>query len=345
MDFSRNILDWYALNKRDLPWRLDKNPYQIWLSEIILQQTRVAQGLPYYCKFVEAFPTVNDFASAKIEDVLRLWQGLGYYSRARNMHVAANQVVSNYNGIFPSTFNELKKLKGVGDYTAAAIASIAYNEKVAVVDGNVYRVLSRYFKEPLPIDSTEGKKVFNKLANEIVSDAFPGDHNQAIMELGALVCSPRNPKCDECPLQEGCAVRFSSDKELFPQKSKKVKVTNRYFHFLHILHDHNMVIQKRNEKDIWNGLHQFPLIEKETIEDLEGEFSQLINVKIQAEVKLSGEFKHVLTHQRIFAKFYQVALSSPVEMSPDYFIIPKNELDSHALPKLMVNYLESLNKN
>ncbi len=344
MTFSTKITSWYSDNKRDLPWRAGKNPYQIWLSEIILQQTRVAQGLPYYYKFIDCYPTVMSFANADLEDILLHWQGLGYYSRGRNMHIAAKQVINEFNGEFPKTFSSLKKLKGVGDYTAAAIASIAYDEEVAVVDGNVYRVLSRYFDEDTPIDSSEGKKKFNQLANEIITSESPGDHNQAVMELGALICTPKNPDCENCPLNNECKVAFTDKVKDLPVKSKKVKVKERFFHYFHLKVDDNVVIHKRSGNDIWEGLFQFPLIEGNNL-DLAAELTKLTGLEQNFKIEKVSSFKHVLTHQRIFADFYQVEIQSTEYLKPGFMLVPFVELDKYGKPKLMVNYIENINKN
>lgn len=231
-DFHRLIVEWYRLNKRDLPWRETQNAYFIWLSEIILQQTRVLQGMNYYLKFISHYPTVHDLANASEQDVLNDWQGLGYYSRARNLHFTAKLISTEMKGVFPSSFNEIKKLKGIGDYTAAAISSFAYNLPQAVVDGNVYRVLSRVFEVHLPIDSTQGKKFFADLAQELISLKEPAIHNQAIMELGAMQCLPVNPICHSCPLNSICLAFSNRTYKELPIKLKKVKVRNRYFHFL-----------------------------------------------------------------------------------------------------------------
>ncbi|MBL4723936.1 MAG: A/G-specific adenine glycosylase, partial [Lutibacter sp.] len=261
MNLSNQLILWYLSNKRDLPWRSTRNPYHIWLSEIILQQTRVDQGMAYYLKFIKVFPTVNDLAAASEEQVLKLWQGLGYYSRARNLHFSAKYVVEQLSGVFPSTYDEILKLKGVGDYTASAIASFCFNEVAAVVDGNVYRVLSRYFGISTPINSTKGIKEFKLLAQELIDVKDPGTHNQAIMEFGARMCKPQNPDCISCPLNESCvAVSEKSIKNL-PVKVKKIKIKQRFFNYLVIqTKDKKTKIGKR-ENGIWKNLYEFPLIE------------------------------------------------------------------------------------
>ncbi len=343
MNFSEEIKAWFAQNKRDLPWRNQKDAYQIWLSEIILQQTRVAQGLPYFLKYIERFPTIKDFANADLDDILRIWQGLGYYSRARNMHFAAKQIMNDFGGGFPSSYKELIQLKGVGAYTAAAIASIAFDEKVAVVDGNVYRVLSRFFNEPTPIDSSEGVKLFQRLANELIENEDPGDHNQALMEIGALVCTPKNPDCNNCPLNNSCEGFTKNTYIELPIKSKKVKVRDRYFIFLHFKYNGKLWIQKREEKDIWNGLFQFPMIESDQKLSLVSlKNHELIQNKEILLIEYKTSLVHKLTHQKIYADFYQITLASLIDIK-GCTMIDKIDLDNYALPKLIVNYLEVSN--
>ena len=260
MNFSKLLIDWYLSNQRELPWRKTKNPYHIWLSEIMLQQTRVAQGLPYYLRFTEEFPTVFDLAEASEEKVLKLWQGLGYYSRARNLHFTAKEIVKNHQGQFPSDYHQLLKLKGIGSYTAAAITSFAFNQPYAVVDGNVIRVLSRVFGIEIPYDSVTGKKRFQQLAQELLIKNKPGMYNQAIMEFGALQCKPKSPNCSICPMQDFCIAYQAMEVHAFPVRSKKIKVKERFLHFLMIQTDNGICIGKR-KSGIWNGLYEFPFFE------------------------------------------------------------------------------------
>jgi A/G-specific adenine glycosylase len=266
MEFSNSLINWYLQNKRDLPWRNTVNPYPIWLSEIMLQQTRVAQGLPYFMAFMEAFPTVFDLANAEEEQVLKLWQGLGYYSRARNLHATAKYIATELKGDFPPNYDQLLQLKGVGEYTAAAIASFAYNEPVAVVDGNVFRVLSRYFNVDSDISDGKTKKEFQNLAQQLLPKNNAALFNQAIMEFGALQCVPKNPNCENCIFSSSCAALQHKKVNTLPVKSKKTKVTNKYFNYL-ILKDvqGNFVVQKREGKGIWENLYEFPLIETEEL--------------------------------------------------------------------------------
>ncbi|SDR83612.1 A/G-specific adenine glycosylase [Christiangramia echinicola] len=313
MVFSNILIHWYLQNKRDLPWRKTHEPYHIWLSEIMLQQTRIEQGLPYYYKFIEAYPTVFDLANASTDEVMKLWQGLGYYSRARNLHETSKYVANELNGKFPDTYKSLLKLKGVGDYTASAIASICYNEPVAVVDGNVYRVLSRIYGIDTPINSTAGVKEFKSLATELLNKKDPATFNQAIMEFGALHCKPQNPYCETCPFNDKClALKDSSIKEL-PVKLKKTKVKKRYFNYLVFdLENNETILEQRSGKGIWNGLYQFPLIESEKligknelkqyesfIEFIEGENYSL-------ELYNEDPVIHKLSHQHLFTRFWLV---------------------------------------
>lgn len=314
MSFSGIILDWYHQNKRSLPWRKSLNPYKIWLSEIILQQTRVAQGAPYYLRFVEQFPTVHHMANASEEEVLKLWQGLGYYSRARNLHATAKIVVDQYNGEFPDTYNELLKLKGVGDYTASAISSICFNEPQAVVDGNVYRVLSRYFGIDIPINSAEGIKYFKSLAEKVMDVNDIRDYNQGIMEFGAIQCSPKKPLCLHCPLNESCVALQKGIVGQLPVKLKKTKVRNRFFNYIipiYIDADGNRFtnLQQRKGKGIWQNLWEFPLIESNSmleIEDVDNRYKQLFEGNGEIELIEFNEVAiiHKLSHQHLHTKFW-----------------------------------------
>ena len=311
--FSQTLVTWYEANKRDLPWRQTKDPYKIWLSEIILQQTRVKQGMPYYEKFVEAYPTVVDLAQAPEQEVLRLWQGLGYYSRARNLHAAAQMVANEYEGSFPDNYKELLKLKGVGEYTAAAIASFAFQEKVAVVDGNVFRVLARLFNLDDDIASNPAKKKFTALANQLISPTQPDAHNQAMMEFGALHCTPQKPNCLFCPFQQAClAFQFGKQQEL-PVKIKKVKIKKRYFQYIVWQYQDQILAKERPAGDIWQGLHDFHLVEtKKATTTWEATLDELSDDFILEKTKLaaqSEEKKHVLSHQHIFARFFKVEVS------------------------------------
>ncbi|MBP9150912.1 MAG: A/G-specific adenine glycosylase [Flavobacteriales bacterium] len=335
---STKLLDWYEGIKRDLPWRETKDPYKVWISEIILQQTRVDQGLPYYQRFITRFPKVEDLANAKEDEVLKVWEGLGYYSRARNLHFTAKLVVNELGGIFPNTYKGLLELKGVGSYTAAAIGSISFGLPVAAVDGNVYRVLSRYFGILESIDETVTKKMIAELANEVLAKQHPGNHNQAMMELGATVCSPTNPTCDECPLNVSCQAKAENLQSEIPVRSKKTKVRDRFFYYSVIILDDEVFISRRVSGDIWQGLYEFPLLETESRID-ESDILDRLNLK-QEDVVLgvSQEFKHILSHQRIFAKF--ILIKSDSFESSDFIQVKKEKLKDFAFPRLINRYLE-----
>jgi A/G-specific adenine glycosylase len=338
--FSIKVISWFHENKRDLPWRHTKDPYAIWLSEIILQQTRVAQGLPYYYRFLEKLPTVHDFANASQEEILRLWQGLGYYSRARNMHATAKLVVKKYEGKFPDSYNELIKLKGIGPYTGAAIASFAFDEAVPVVDGNVFRVLSRVFGIETDIASSPARKEFTELAQSLIPENTPADFNQAIMEFGALQCTPQKPNCMFCPLQMECYAFQHEAQIQLPVKLKKTKVRNRYFNYFAIQKGEEFVMNKRPENDIWSGLYDFYLVETEkegtTLDDIQDDFiSELL---ISGEInQLVESKKHILSHQWIFATFWKIDLKNvenvtfPSSSKTDYKFFSLDEIE--ALPK------------
>lgn len=340
MIFSKQLTYWYLQNKRNLPWRETIHPYTVWLSEIILQQTRVDQGMSYYYKFIKIFPTVIDLAAASEEQVLKLWQGLGYYSRARNLHFSAKYIVNELNGNFPATYNELLKLKGVGDYTASAIASICFNEPTAVVDGNVYRVLARYFGIDTAINSSAGIKTFKQLAQQLIDEKNPGTHNQAIMEFGALMCKPNNPDCEICPLNTSCFALSKNCVKDLPVKDKKAKVKTRYFNYL-VIHssDHKTKIVKR-EGGIWQNLYEFPLIETIDVIDIEAltehkTFKELF-YGLSVTVKLFDKevLVHKLTHQHIHTKFWVVTTKVS-----DHFSIPWKTIKKYPVSSLIDNFL------
>lgn len=324
MDFSNLLIQWYLQNKRDLPWRNTADPYRIWLSEIMLQQTRVAQGTPYFLSFVDAFPTVFDLAKADEEQVLKLWQGLGYYSRARNLHKTAQYVATELDGIFPNNYNGLLGLKGVGEYTAAAIASFSYGEPVAVVDGNVFRVLSRYFDIETDIALASAKKEFSALAFELMPKENPATFNQAIMEFGALQCVPKSPNCGICVFNESCLALQKKKVGLLPLKSKKLKVRNRYFNYL-VASDENedTVVQKRTSKGIWQNLYEFPLIETDAVESfdyiverIEKEF--FVNDSVGSVMEYNEKsIIHKLSHQHLHIKFWKVNINGAVKNGTD----------------------------
>ncbi|SFU58469.1 A/G-specific DNA-adenine glycosylase [Pustulibacterium marinum] len=340
MVFSNILVHWYLQNKRDLPWRNTTDPYKIWLSEIMLQQTRVAQGLPYYMKFTSAFPKVKDLADASEDEVLKMWQGLGYYSRARNLHATAKHVAYDLEGKFPSTYVGLKKLKGVGDYTASAIASISFNEAQPVVDGNVYRVLSRYFGVHTPINSTEGIKYFKKLAHEVKSEKDIAVYNQAIMEFGATQCKPQSPNCDVCPLNSSCVALKNDEVKVLPVKLKKLKVKKRYFNYIVFIDaEGNTKLQKRINKGIWHNLFEFPLVETNQTISKEEELLQneLFQNKNVGSVSLYNEKEviHKLSHQHLYTKFWVVHLQTILKGG-----ISLSESKEFAVPVLIANFME-----
>lgn len=342
---STQLLSWYDEVKRDLPWRHSKDPYIIWISEIILQQTRVEQGLPYFERFREAFPEVEDLANAEEDEVLKLWEGLGYYSRARNMRAAAKQVVEYFGGEFPSTYYEIIKLKGVGPYTAAAISSIAFGEKRPCIDGNVLRVMSRYLATEKSIDKPKTKKWFEEILDGAIPKDRPGDFNQAMMELGATVCLPKQAKCELCPLENGCNARRLNRAMHFPIRTKKVKKRNRFFIYLMIVHNGETLLKRRPEGDIWQGLYEFPMLEVGSEKELADPTALLSKAQLwnsEFVVKsVSAPFKHVLTHQNIKAVFVCVGSSGGFEIS-DTVSCKVEELSNFALPRLIGSYLETL---
>ena len=349
MDFIHDtLINWFAENRRDLPWRHNPTPYQVWLSEIILQQTRVNQGWDYYLRFVEKWPTVNDLANATEEEVLKMWQGLGYYSRARNLHQCAKQIVEQHGGQFPADFEKLKQLKGIGDYTAAAIASIAFDLPHAVVDGNVYRVLSRLFDIDTPININEGQTDFAKIADDLLNREQPGLHNQAMMEFGALQCTPKNPNCLLCPLQAQCLAFANQTVMQRPVKLQKLKVTTRYFNYLVFRMEGNVYLHKRSGNDIWKNLYDFPCIESEnpmTVEEViaSEKFQQLIENKSFTIIKTSPTFTHKLTHRTIIAQFIEIKLEEKLLRieTNDLFLARETDLGNFPIPRLIDLYLNN----
>ncbi|MEN7547507.1 A/G-specific adenine glycosylase [Rapidithrix thailandica] len=313
-NFAERLIQWYTENKRDLPWRHTRDPYKIWLSEVILQQTRVKQGMPYYLKFVATYPTVKTLAEASEQEVLRLWQGLGYYSRARNMHAAAKYITEELEEQFPDNYKDLLALKGVGKYTAAAIASFSFNETVAVVDGNVYRVLARIFGVEKDIASSEGQRYFAKLAGSLVSSKRPDLYNQAIMEFGAIHCKPANPDCMFCTFAVECEAQQKGLQAKLPVKLKKVKVKDRYFTYFIVEHQEQLLMKERQSGDVWQGLYDFPLVESDNFSDLEKilqtglTIGKIKNTDFLCDLE-AKHYKHVLSHQRIHARFVRVKVN------------------------------------
>ena len=340
MKFSNTLIQWYLQNDRELPWRKTKNPYFIWLSEIILQQTRVAQGMSYYLKFIEVFPTVFDLSKATESNVLKMWQGLGYYSRARNLHFTANQIATELNGEFPSTYKEIIKLKGIGDYTASAISSICFDEPTAVVDGNVYRVLSRYFGIKTPINSSAGIKEFKALAQTLIDFKQPGTFNQAIMDFGALHCKPQNPLCESCVVNDSCIAFEKKTVKKLPVKNKKIKIRKRYLNYLVIIsNDKKTILSERKGKGIWQGLYEFPFIEAaETISlnklILTPDFIKLIPSESNISLFNKKEIVHKLSHQHLHTQFWIIKTENSSKIK-----IKWTELDAYPVPVLIANFL------
>ena len=336
---------WYKSNKRELPWRDTPTPYYVWLSEVILQQTRVNQGLAYFNHFVQEWPTLADLAKASEEEVLKMWQGLGYYSRARNLHQCARQVMEGYGGQFPKDYEALKKLQGIGNYTAAAIASIAFGLPHAVVDGNVYRVLARLFDIETPINSKEGMNTFTELAETLLDRKHPGLHNQAMMEFGALHCVPKNPHCIQCPLQAHCLSFDHHTVEDRPVKLQKTKVRTRYFNYLVIRDQHgNICLNRRKSGDIWQGLYDFPCVESDKAispeEVMASEaFRELVPQAFRL-TKVSPPFTHKLTHQTLIALFLEIKISDflPSIQKNNILLVPENDIIRYPIPKLIENY-------
>ena len=341
--FHKILTVWYQQNKRDLPWRTKNDPYWVWVSEIILQQTRVDQGTAYFLRFIERFPDVKTLADAQENEVLKLWQGLGYYSRARNMHIAARQIMNEFDGLFPYTIINIEKLKGIGSYTAAAIASIAFGLPYAAIDGNVYRVLSRVFGIDTAIDTTIGKREFSDLANELLDRQNPAIFNEALMEFGALQCVPQNPDCNKCPFQDQCIALAQNKITKLPFKSKKTKVKNRFFNYLYVRQQEYFFLEKREENDIWRNLYQFPLIESTkslTITELlnDEQFKSIFKGREITVDSMSPEIIHVLTHQKLHVRFLEINISESEKSFPWLKVHP-TDVHDFPIPKLIDNFL------
>ena len=330
MDFAVTLLAWFKQHGRELPWRQTRDPYAIWLSEIILQQTQVKQGWEYWERFMHRWPTVEDLAAASEDEVLREWQGLGYYSRARNLHFAARQIVAL--GHFPDTLGEIKKLKGVGDYTAAAIGSIAFDLPAAVVDGNVYRVLARYYGVDTPINTTEGKKVFAALAQELLPSTEASAYNQAILDFGAIQCTPQSPHCERCPLMESCEAFRTGRIAQLPVKLKTLKIHERHLIYIYMCCQGETAIHRRGPGDIWQGLWEPVLVEADSV------------IPPTAQL-LRKNVKHVLTHRVLYADFYLLETNEKPEIPSDYIWIPESEIDHYALPRLIENLLNDIRQS
>jgi len=349
--FGRILIKWYDKNKRNLPWRSTRDPYKIWLSEVILQQTRVEQGLNYYLKFVERFPTIKKLAAADSDEIYKMWQGLGYYNRADNMMNAAKAIVKDFNGRFPADYDELLNLKGVGNYTAAAIASLAFNISKPVVDGNVFRVLSRLFAIKTPINTSAGKKEFELIASKLISDHPPAEFNQALMEFGALYCKPKNPDCENCIFKKDCIARQKKEVISYPVKLPKRDIKKRFFYYVLIESDNGegsfFLMKKRDKNDIWKKLYDFPLVEFSNITEPHTALNKLlaeINLKSSEYriVDISDNYKHQLTHQQINAVFIRIFVNKieNIEAENSILLVNKNDITNYPVSRLIERYLQ-----
>ncbi|PIF04993.1 MAG: A/G-specific adenine glycosylase [Draconibacterium sp.] len=341
--FTNEIHQWYLFHRRDLPWRKTSDPYHIWLSEIILQQTRVAQGMSYYFNFVKTFPDVYSLACASEDQVLKMWQGLGYYSRARNLHSTAKLIVEKYGGRFPNDYKKLLKLKGVGPYTAAAVASIAFGLPYPVIDGNIYRIISRYYGVKAPVDTKQGKAEIEMVAKELMLTSDPGFHNQALMEFGALQCVPGKPDCAICPVVETCYAAKNGLVEQLPAKQKKVKQRIRYFYYFLIESSDKILMEKRQMNDIWKNLYQLPLFESDTgldegaLQEVRFPFQENRQLTFKS---ISGIKKHVLTHQIIYARLLHFQVDKIIDLASHFLIVNKKDISNFAVPRLLEMFLD-----
>ena len=346
-EFTRLLLEWnHSVNTRQMPWKGEKDPYRIWLSEIILQQTRVEQGLAYYERFLERFPTITDLALAPDEQVFKTWEGLGYYSRCRNLLTTARTIAFEKAGVFPNEYEEILKLKGVGPYTAAAIASFAFGQAYAVLDGNVFRVLSRYFGCTTPVDSPEGKKLFGMLANALLPREQSGTYNQAIMDFGAVVCKPQQPACETCVMRTDCQAFLLSAVNRIPVKSKSIQRRSRYFYYFILSWKGRYYIRQRKGSDIWQNLHEWVLLERtEALETDASGFRTALSTllgTLQGEIRqISAIQKQQLTHQSISGRFIRVELQQPLPENSGYTLASPQELNRIAFPRYITRYLET----
>ncbi|MEG1555315.1 MAG: A/G-specific adenine glycosylase [Bacteroidales bacterium] len=341
MQFSQTLLNWYEENKRSLPWRGELDPYKIWVSEIILQQTRVNQGWEYYLRFIETFPDVKSLADASEEQVLKVWQGLGYYSRARNMHVAAQSIIRNHHAIFPKDYHDIISLKGIGDYTAAAVSSIAFNLPYPAVDGNVFRVICRIFGFFDDIALPATRKKVTETCLSLMDRHQSGIFNQAMMDFGALHCTPQNPQCGSCPFQLNCYAFNHEAVDRLPVKIKKGKIKERYFHYFVWIQQGSTIIEKRTGNDIWKNLYQFPLMETETSKEKEIQQYFMEN-KIDIAIEPVCQIKHQLTHQTIFAYFYKFETDCLPLLKKDQIVVSLDKIEQYPFPKIISIFLENL---
>jgi A/G-specific adenine glycosylase len=345
MDFKSILVSWYLENRRDLPWRHTKNPYYIWVSEVILQQTRVAQGLSYYQQFIKSFPTITALAAAHEDSVLKVWQGLGYYTRARNLHKAAKLIVNQHDGNIPEEYNELIKIKGIGAYSAGAIASFAFKKAVPAIDGNVYRIIARIFGVFSLPTSAQGKREFFQIVTDLMDKKSPDTFNQALLDFGALQCVPKSPKCGDCPFQQYCYAYRNNMIDSLPVKGKKLVPRHRYFTYLLIRYGYYTFIYKRQSKDIWHSLYEFPLIETDKeVEPIElhknDQWNEWFGCEKVTINYISDEFKHLLSHQTLHTRFVIVKIDSiPQKLTSECTMVPTTEIDNYSTPKLIDNFL------
>lgn len=345
MDFKNIIIGWYTQNRRDLPWRSTENPYYIWISEVILQQTRVVQGLDYYHRFISTFPTIKDLAEADIDQVMKVWQGLGYYTRARNLHKSAQQIVSEYNGALPTTYKELLKIKGLGPYSAGAIASFAFKEAVPAIDGNVYRVLSRIYGIFSSPETGAGKKEFYTLTMELIDKKHPDVFNQALLDFGAMQCVPRSPNCLPCPFMDICYAYRNNLIAQLPLKGKKIATRDRFLNYILIRYKDSTFIQRREAGDIWTSLYEFPLIETNSSVEIDSLTNEPAwrDMFGKESIKIlygSQTIKHVLSHQILYTKFFIVEIDKPTYfLKTDYLKIPISNIQEYSIPKVIDNFL------
>lgn len=345
--FTRTLLEWNNFsNNRIMPWKGERDPYKIWISEIMLQQTRVEQGLGYFNRFVHAFPTIHDLAAADDTIVFKLWEGLGYYSRCRNLLETARLVVSKYNGNFPTSYKEIVELKGIGPYTAAAIASFAYGLPYAVVDGNVLRVLSRFFGLAQPIDDIAGRKMYNQLADSLLDKEQPAAYNQAIMDFGATICKPKIPLCNDCPLQSNCTAYKDQIVDKLPIKSKRLLKKNRYFHYIIFRQKQSIFCKKRMEKDIWQNLYEFYLVEADKILGIDeilqiSDVQQILKGVPHIVETVSVVSKQQLTHQLISGIFVEIELEESIALADNYISLEEKNLSQLPMPKFILSYLST----
>lgn len=342
MTFSRILIDWFEENHRALPWRDTTDPYRIWVSEVILQQTRVVQGIRYYHDFLEHFPTVVQLARAKEDEVLKVWQGLGYYSRARNMHAAAQTVERDYNGIFPSRYEDIRQLKGVGDYTAAAVASIAFGLPYPAVDGNVLRFVSRYAGIFENITTPAARRTVTEWCSAHIPADQPGAFNQAMMEMGATVCLPQNPTCDQCPFMGNCYAFQHQQVALLPVRIKKVNIRQRHFHYLIFVCNHQTILHQRTEEDIWKGLFEFPLVETQDGRFDIDVFLTKNKIQLQTNPQLLWKKKHILTHQHIDVEFYLLEVVNFSYLIENHKIVNISDLKKYAVPRVVEEVVDRM---